>query len=534
MATGDAWAGSVAAAIFVVVFYQHIIYPAFFSPLSRIPNAHWSAPISRLWILNIRFTRRENKTLLDAHRRLGPVIRVAPNELSISSLDSIRAVYQGGFEKPAWYSVFDNYGVPCMFSALSASEHSARKRLISNVYSKSYIQSSQAVAAQGQVLIYDRLLPIIEDSASETEGPHGLDIYSVLMAATMDFIASYLFGIRNGTDFLGDKGYREHFLELYRARHGNGHYDQELPRLTKFCRKLGVPLCPSWVDAANREIEEWCRRLCDKTERYFEDGRHQPADPSDEPVVWSALVGNLRTEESRNGRASVLFPTALTHFKLSVASELLDHVLAGQETAGLALTYLSWRLSQSLDLQAQLRAELLTLSPNMRVAQGKPSSMPDPKQLDSLPLLHAVLMETLRLHAPIPGPQPRQTPESGCRIGPYTVPGGVRIAGLAYTLHRDETVFSDPENWDYTRWLPSSGSEEERKQRSRTFWAFGSGGRMCIGSNFAMHEMKLIIAAIYSNYTSHIVDDDGVAEQSDGYTGRPSNEQLWLRFEKVV
>ena len=47
-------------------------------------------------------------------------------------------------------------------------------------------------------------------------------------------------------------------------------------------------------------------------------------------------------------------------------------------------------------------------------------------------------------------------------------------------------------------------------------------------------EMKLIVAAIYSNYTSHVVDDDGMENQSDGYTGRPENERLFLRFEKVV
>lgn len=47
-------------------------------------------------------------------------------------------------------------------------------------------------------------------------------------------------------------------------------------------------------------------------------------------------------------------------------------------------------------------------------------------------------------------------------------------------------------------------------------------------------EMKLMIAAIYSNYTSHIVNDEGVANQSDGYTSRPASEQLYLRFEKVV
>jgi hypothetical protein len=46
--------------------------------------------------------------------------------------------------------------------------------------------------------------------------------------------------------------------------------------------------------------------------------------------------------------------------------------------------------------------------------------------------------------------------------------------------------------------------------------------------------MKLMIAALYSNYTSHIVDDEGMARQSDGYTGRPQKERLYLRFERVV
>jgi hypothetical protein len=97
-------------AIAVFLLYQYIIRPAFLSPLSRIPNAHWSAPFSRLWILWIRFVHRENRTLHSAHRRLGPVVRIGPNELSINDLDSVRTVYQGGFEKPVWYSVFDNYG----------------------------------------------------------------------------------------------------------------------------------------------------------------------------------------------------------------------------------------------------------------------------------------------------------------------------------------------------------------------------------------------------------------------------------------
>jgi len=45
--------------------------------------------------------------------------------------------------------------------------------------------------------------------------------------------------------------------------------------------------------------------------------------------------------------------------------------------------------------------------------------------------------------------------------------------------------------------------------------------------------MKLVLAAIYSNYTTHIVDDAGMAEQMDAYTARPAYESLILRFERV-
>lgn len=110
MADKTDWASPAIAAVFLFLAYRYVIHPAVFSPLARIPNAHWSAPFSRIWILWARFVHRENRTLHRAHRRLGPVVRVGPNELSIDGVENVRTVYQGGFEKPVWYSVFDNYG----------------------------------------------------------------------------------------------------------------------------------------------------------------------------------------------------------------------------------------------------------------------------------------------------------------------------------------------------------------------------------------------------------------------------------------
>ncbi len=99
-------------------------------------------------------------------------------------------------------------------------------------------------------------------------------------------------------------------------------------------------------------------------------------------------------------------------------------------------------------------------------------------------------METLRLRAAIPGGQPRMTPYPSCSLGEFSdIPGGVRVGAQEHSVHRNEDVYPEPEKWDHTRWLDKENNytEDQRKERDRWFWAFSSGGRMCIGSNFAMH-----------------------------------------------
>jgi hypothetical protein len=98
------------ATLIPLIAYKFLIYPAFISPLAKVPNAHWSAPYSPLWILRTRFRVRENRVVHAAHLKSGPVIRLAPNELSINDLAGLRTVYAGGFEKGQWYSIFNNYG----------------------------------------------------------------------------------------------------------------------------------------------------------------------------------------------------------------------------------------------------------------------------------------------------------------------------------------------------------------------------------------------------------------------------------------
>lgn len=45
-------------------------------------------------------------------------------------------------------------------------------------------------------------------------------------------------------------------------------------------------------------------------------------------------------------------------------------------------------------------------------------------------------------------------------------------------------------------------------------------------------ETKLVAAAIYSNFRTSIVDDNGI-EEIDAYTVHPQSEKLILKFQSV-
>lgn len=240
-------------------------------------------------------------------------------------------------------------------------------------------------------------------------------------------------------------------------------------------------------------------------------------------------------------RASALKPSS---HDVNTASELLDHIVAGNETTGIALTYLMYELSIHPQIQDQLRSELLTLSPSLlsdpsRTHPQEQSSndnaedhpLPSSQSIDSLSLLHAIIMETLRLHPPIPGPQPRITSSKPTTLANSPpLPAGVRVSSQAYTLHRNPHVFPSPLTWKPSRWLDAS--EAHRAEMGRWFWAFSSGGRMCLGSNFAMQEIKLIVAGVYSNFRTRVVDASGI-EQIDAYIATPRGQRLLLKFERV-
>lgn len=509
-----------ALALLCLTIYKFIIYPTIISPLAKIPRAHWSSPISPGWILYHRQRQDDTTTIHAAHQRLGPIIRLAPNEISINSVDGgIRSVYAGGFEKGSWYSnVFCNYGVEPMFAMEGHSEHSKRKRMLSNVYAKSTLQASAALHKQTDILINDRLYSRLK-SASDSGEP--VEMYDVFSAVTMDFVSGYVFGMKNGSDFIRDKEAGIKLFHDFKARQKYTFWPQEMAAFTQRLKQIGLKwlVVPTWVDQANQEIEDWLIAMCDKAEqtiKTMEAGKE--VDVKDYPSVYSQLRSTLTKDAAKRDEDSIKSGSPSNSLRIKIASELLDHTLAGFDTSGITLTWLAWQLSrpQNVAWQQKLQAELATLSGGLGA-----------KTIDNLPTLHAILMETLRLHAAIPGNQPRVTPQTPTSLGDaeagvmFTdLPPGIRVQAQAWSLHRNPAVFPEPDVWRPERWLTDKGELKNDPQITRWFWAFGSGGRMCVGSNLAILDMKATVVGIWSRFSTEVIDDEGMVPNG-GYMAEP-------------
>jgi len=167
------------------------------------------------------------------------------------------------------------------------------------------------------------------------------------------------------------------------------------------------------------------------------------------------------------------------------------------------------------------------------------------QKLDGLPLLDAVMMESLRLRNPIRMPAFRTVPQGGAVIDGFFLPGGTVVSASTYALHMNPDAFPEPHKWVPERWfnlsdekIPGASDDGEAEKGRDTndprrwFWTFISGSNMCLGNNFSVLVMKLIVATIYTNYTTYVIDDEGI-EQVDGIFACPVGEKLILGFNRL-
>uniref|UniRef100_A0A0D2XZP1 Sterigmatocystin biosynthesis P450 monooxygenase STCB n=1 Tax=Fusarium oxysporum (strain Fo5176) TaxID=660025 RepID=A0A0D2XZP1_FUSOF len=92
-----------------------------------------------------------NRTMYihELHKRYGPVVRVAPNEVSFTSIDALKEIYGSGgsgYDKTEFYDLFQVYGKRTMFSTLVKGDHAKRRRMIGDRYANSNVMKQAPLA----------------------------------------------------------------------------------------------------------------------------------------------------------------------------------------------------------------------------------------------------------------------------------------------------------------------------------------------------------------------------------------------------
>lgn len=110
---------SVFAALLVLFFV--FVVPAVRSPLRRIPGPRLARFTSAVLRWN-EFQGRRTLYVHELHKRYGPVVRLAPNEVSFASAAAVKDIYGSagsGYDKTDFYNLFTVYGRRTMFSTLN-------------------------------------------------------------------------------------------------------------------------------------------------------------------------------------------------------------------------------------------------------------------------------------------------------------------------------------------------------------------------------------------------------------------------------
>jgi cytochrome P450 len=164
---------------------------------------------------------------------------------------------------------------------------------------------------------------------------------------------------------------------------------------------------------------------------------------------------------------------------IQLVDNLLTLLEAGHETTAKALTWTLYLLARAPEWQAALRAEVTQVAGSKDITAA---------HLPSLPLLHQVLKESMRLFPPAPSLGRLFT--EPFKIGGEQFDPGDLVIFPIFCIHRHRRLWVNPDAFDPERFTP----EREKSYPRTQYMPFGAGPRICIGNAFAMTEAATLLA----------------------------------------
>ena len=151
-----------------------------------------------------------------------------------------------------------------------------------------------------------------------------------------------------------------------------------------------------------------------------------------------------------------------------IRDELMTLLVAGHETTASELAWCFARLSHEPRVLGRLVEE---------IDDGAGEDY-----------LAATVQETLRRRPVLPNAAPRFV-KAPIEVGDWSYPAGVCLVPNAYLVHHDPEIYPDPYTFRPERFLGASPG-------TYTWIPFGGGRRRCIGANFALLEMRIVLRTV--------------------------------------
>jgi cytochrome P450 len=188
---------------------------------------------------------------------------------------------------------------------------------------------------------------------------------------------------------------------------------------------------------------------------------------------------------------------------VELRDEMLTLLLAGHETTATTLAWTVHFVLKHPYVLAKIRAEI------DRVRGDRALSVDD---IPKLEYLDATIKESMRL-LPIISLIGRRL-QKPLRIGGWDLERGDGAVGCIHLTHRNPAIWPDPERFDPDRFLV-------RKPTAYEWFPFGGGTRRCVGMAFAMYEMRIVLAEMFSRCDLSAIDADDVVPVRRGITLAP-------------
>ncbi|KAK3715094.1 hypothetical protein LTR37_007304 [Vermiconidia calcicola] len=399
------------------------------------------------------------------HERLGPIVRIAPNELSLSSPNAAREVLAAGrgFHKTDFYGVFPPPENPDIFTETREAVHAVKKRFASNPYSMATMQQMS-----GYIEDTERLLMGKFDRMCQTQ-----DQFCNLG----DYLHYYAF------DVLGEIAFSRKFGFLEAG------YDLE--KAIKTIDDM------QWYDGIIGQIPEW-----DFMFRRNPIRKYLPSLNTENFLITRMALEEI--EKRRKVGSTVLERKDLLSQLFAAHEKAPDKfgqgdvfavahgaIFAGSDSTASTMQSFCHCVLREPAIYSRLLQEI-----DEATAEGKLSDFPQWDQVQALPYFQACLKEAMRLRPAVGLNITRFVPPDGAEIDGIFFPGGTRVALNGWVLHRNESIFGrEPKIYRPERWF-----EGDAKNMERYMFQFGGGSHLCIGKNLALLEMNKTLPLLLREY----------------------------------